>query len=61
MEVVDEEEDKVQNENALEILEELHLDNDNDELVPSDDVEFVMVNSDDETYDSANPDHEDYF
>jgi hypothetical protein len=59
--VVDEEKDEVQNENDLEMLEELHLGNENDELVPSDGVDYQMVDSDDETYDLANPDHEDYF
>jgi hypothetical protein len=53
---VDEEDDKVQNANDLEMLEG----NDNDELAPSNDIE--MVDSDDETYDPANPDtYEDYF
>jgi hypothetical protein len=32
------------------MLEWLHLDNDND-----------MLDSDDDTYDPTNPDHEDYF
>jgi hypothetical protein len=61
MEVVDEEEDKVQNENDMEMLEGLHVDNDNDKLAPSDGVDFEMVNSDDDTYDPANSNHEDYF
>jgi hypothetical protein len=56
--VVDEEEDEVQNENDLEMLEG----NDNDKLVPSDGVDYEMVDSDDETYDPPNPDtYEDYF
>jgi hypothetical protein len=59
--VVDEEDDEVQNENDLEMFEGLHLGNDNDELVPSNGVDYKMVDSDDETYDPANPDHEDYF
>ena len=60
--VVDEEKDEVQNENDLEMLEELHLGNENDELVPSDGVHYQMVHSDDDTYDPANPDkYEDYF
>ena len=37
--VVDEEDDEVQNENDLEILES----NANDEVVPSDDVDYEMV------------------
>jgi hypothetical protein len=59
--VVDEEDDEVQNENDLEMLEGLHLGNDNDELAPSDGVDYEMVASDDEIYDPANTDHEDYF
>jgi hypothetical protein len=57
--VVDEEDDEVQNENDLEILEGNDM---NDELAPSDGVDCEMVDSDDETYDLANPDiYEDYF
>jgi hypothetical protein len=59
--VIDEEDDEVQNENDLEMLEGLYLGNDNDELAPSDGVDYEMVNNDDETYDPANPSHEDYF
>jgi hypothetical protein len=59
--VVDEEDDEVQNVNDLEMLEGLHLGNDNDEHVPSDGVDYKMVDSDDEAYDPANPGHEDYF
>jgi hypothetical protein len=57
--VVDEGDDEVQNENALEI----HEGNDiNDELASSDVVDYEMVDSDDETYDPANLDtYEDYF
>jgi hypothetical protein len=58
---VDEEDDEVQNVNDLEMLEGLHLGNDNDEHVPSDGVDYKMVDSDDEAYDPANPGHEDYF
>jgi hypothetical protein len=43
--VVDEEDDDVQNENDI-----------NDELAPSDGVDYEMVDSDDESYDPANPD-----
>ena len=54
--VVDEEDDEVQNENDLVILEG------NDEVASSDDVEIEMLDSDDESYDLANPDtYEDYF
>jgi hypothetical protein len=53
------EDDEVQNENDLEILEGNDI---NDELAPSDGVDYEMVDSDDETYDLANPDtYEDYF
>jgi hypothetical protein len=56
--VVDEEEDEVQNENDLEMFEG----NDNGELVPLDGVDYEMVDSDDKTYDSANPNtYKDYF
>jgi hypothetical protein len=49
----------VQNENDLEILEGNDI---NDELTPSDGVDYEMVDSDDETYDPANLDpYEDYF
>jgi hypothetical protein len=43
------------------VLEWLHLGNGNDELAPSNGVDYEMVDSDDETYDPANLDHEDYF
>jgi hypothetical protein len=57
--VVDEEEDEVQNENDLVILEGNVI---NDKLAPSDGVDYEMVDSDDESYDPANPDtYEDYF
>jgi hypothetical protein len=54
--VVEEEDDEVQNDNDLGILEG------NDEVVSSDDVEIEMLDSDDESYDPANPDtYEDHF
>jgi hypothetical protein len=57
--VVDEEDDEVQNENDLEILEGNDI---NDELASSYGLDYEMVDSDDETYDLANPDtYEDYF
>jgi hypothetical protein len=59
--VVDEEDDEVQNKNDLEILDGLHLGNDNDELMPSNGVDYEMVDSNDATYDPANLDHKDYF
>jgi hypothetical protein len=43
--VVDEEKDEVQNENDLEMLEELHLGNENDELVPLVGVDYKMIDS----------------
>jgi hypothetical protein len=59
IEMVVDEENEVKNENDLEILEGNDI---NDELAPSDGVDYEMVDSDDETYDSANPDtYEDYF
>jgi hypothetical protein len=57
--VVDEEDDEVQNDNDLVILEGNDI---NDELASSDGVDYKMVDSDDESYDPANPDtYEDYF
>jgi hypothetical protein len=57
--VVDEEDDEVQNENDLVILEGNDI---NDKLAPSDGVDYEMVDSDDESYDPANPDtYKDYF
>jgi hypothetical protein len=57
--VVDEEDDEVKNDNDLVILEGNDI---NDELASSDGVEIEMVDSDDESYDLANPDtYEDYF
>jgi hypothetical protein len=55
--------DEVQNVKDLQMLERLRLANDNDDnIAPSDSVDyFDMVDSDDETYDLANPDYEDYF
>jgi hypothetical protein len=58
---VDEEGDEVQNVKDLQILERLHLDNDNDNIDSSDSVDYDMVDSDDDTYDPTNPNHEDYF
>jgi hypothetical protein len=56
--VVDEEDDEVQNENDLVIIEGNDI---NDELAPSDGVDYEM-DSDDESYNLANPDtYEDYF
>jgi hypothetical protein len=57
--VVGEEDDEVQNDNDLVILEYNDI---NDEVASFDGVEIEMVDSDDESYDPANPDtYEDYF
>jgi hypothetical protein len=56
--VVDEEDDEMQNENDLEILEGNDI---NDELAPSDGVDYEMVDSNDENYDPANPDTYEYY
>jgi hypothetical protein len=54
--------DEVQNVKDLQMLEQLHSDNANDDsIAPSDSVDYDMVDSDDETYDPTNSDHEDYF
>jgi hypothetical protein len=51
--------DEVQNKNDIEILEGNDI---NDELAPSEGVDYEMVDSDDDTYDLANPDtYGDYF
>jgi hypothetical protein len=50
--------DEVQNDNDLVILEGNDI---NDELAPSNGVDYEMVDSDDESYDPANPNtYEDY-
>jgi hypothetical protein len=62
--VVDEDaRDEVQNVKDLQLLDRWRLGNDNDEEeAPSDSVDYLdMVDSDDETYDLANPNYEDYF
>jgi hypothetical protein len=62
--VVDEDDgDEVENVKDLELLERLHLDNDNDDnIAPSDSDEYMnMADSDDESYDPANADYDDYF
>ena len=58
----DDDGDEVRNAKDLQMLERLRVGNDNeDNIPPSDSVDyFDMVDSDDETYDPANPDHEDY-
>jgi Domain of unknown function (DUF4216) len=62
--VVDEEEgDEVQNVKDLELLRRLQLGEDIDETPPSTslDPDIDMRDSDDETYDPDNPDHDEYF
>jgi hypothetical protein len=62
--VVDEDAgDEVQNVKDLELLQRLQLGNDSDDnITPSDGDDYIdMPDSDDETYDPANPDHDDYF
>jgi hypothetical protein len=55
--------DEVQNAKDLQMLERLSLGNDNDvNIAPLDSVDYLdNIDSDDETYDPANPNHEDYF
>ena len=56
--------DEVHNVKYLELLEWLHLGNDGEENIPPSEHEhdyIDMHDSDDETYDPANPDHDDYF
>ena len=57
-------EDEVQNVKDLELLQRLHLSNDGDDDIPHSehgDDYINMHDSDDETYDPANPNHDDYF
>jgi hypothetical protein len=55
--------DEVQNVKELQMLEWLRLGNDDeDNIPPSDSVDYLdNQDSDDETYDPANPNNEDYF
>jgi hypothetical protein len=46
--VVDEEEDEVQNVKDLQMLERLYLGNANDDIDPSDTVDYDLIDSDDE-------------
>jgi hypothetical protein len=62
--VVDEDDGyDVENVKDLELMERLHLDNDDDDnIAPSDSDEYIdMADSDDESYDAANADYDDYF
>ena len=55
--------DEVENVHALELLERLRLGRDSeDDIPPSDSAGYVVIaDSDDEDYDPANPDYDDYF
>ena len=56
--------DEVQNVKDLELLQWLHLGNDSDDDIPPSEHQHDNIDtrdSDDETYDPANPDHDDYF
>jgi hypothetical protein len=55
--------DEVQNAKDIEMLERLRLGNDDeDNIPPSDSVDYLdNFDTDDETYDPANSNHEDYF
>jgi len=56
--------DEVQNVKDLELLQRLQLGNDSDHDIPPSEHghDYIdMRDSDDETYDPANPDHDDYF
>jgi len=63
MDVDVDEGDEVENAKDLALLEGLHIGNGNDDIVaPLESVEhFDMADSDDESYDPANPDGDDYF
>jgi hypothetical protein len=61
MVVEEDEEDEVQNAKDLQMLQRLHLLNSNDDIDSSNSVDYDMVDSDDETYDPAASDYEDYF
>jgi hypothetical protein len=53
----------VQNADDIEMLERLHLDDDDEgNIEPSDSLVYLdNVDSDDETYDPDNPNNDDYF
>ena len=55
--------EEVENAHDLELLERLHLGRDSeDDIPPSDNTDYVEEpKSDDEDYDPANPDHDEYF
>jgi hypothetical protein len=61
--VDDEEGDEVQNAKDIEMLERLHLDDDDEgNIEPSDSVVYLdNFDSDDETYDPDNPNNDYYF
>jgi hypothetical protein len=57
--VVDVEE--VQTVKDIKMLERLHLGNDDDNIESTDSVDYYIVDSDDDTYDPTNPNHEYYY
>jgi len=61
--VAEDDGDEVHNLKDIEMLDKLHLGNDNeDNIPPSDNVAYLdNIDSDDETYDPTNPNHDDYF
>jgi hypothetical protein len=62
MVIDDDDGDEVRDPNDLQMLERLRLGNDDEDNIPPPDVVdyFDLVDSDDETYGPANPDHEEY-
>jgi hypothetical protein len=63
VEVVDDagEEEEVHSVKDLHMLERLQVDNANEDTESSDLVGYDMIDSDDEDYDPANPDYDEYF
>ena len=55
--------DEVENVQDLQLLERLRLGRDSEDDIPPLDTSIYvdMADSDDEDYDTANPDHDDYF
>jgi hypothetical protein len=61
--VEDDDGDEVENAKDIELLRRLHIGDDNyANILPSDGADLIeMYDSDDPSYDPANPDHEEYF
>jgi hypothetical protein len=55
------EEEEVQSVKDLHMLERLQVDNANEDTESSDLIGYDMIDSDDEDYDPANPDYDEYF